>query len=112
MAAEATVARIWRGWTTIENADAYQAVVDQEVLPAIFARSIPGLVGAHLMRADLVEAEEVEFTTVMWFESLDSVKNFMGEDYRQSHVPENARAVLKRFDSQAKHFHILDYFSS
>ena len=112
MAMKATVARIWRGWTTVENADAYQGVVDGEVLPAILDRHIPGLVGAHLMRADRVENEEVEFTTIMWFESLDSVKNFMGEDYQRSHVPENAQAVLKRFDAQAKHFHILDYFAS
>ena len=112
MAARATVARIWRGWTTVENAEAYQRVVDGEVLPAIFDRSIPGLVNAHLMRADMVENEEVEFTTIMWFESLDSVKNFMGEDYLRSHVPENAQAVLKRFDAEAKHFHMLDYFAS
>lgn len=112
MGANATVARIWRGWTTIENADAYEAVVDGEVLPAIFARSIPGLVGAHLLRADKVEDDEVEFTTIMWFESLDSVRNFMGEDYERSHVPANAQAVLKRFDRTAKHLHILDYFDS
>ena len=111
MTTNARVARIWRGWTTTDNADAYQAVVDEEVLPAIFARSIPGLVGAHLMRADRVEDNEVEFTTVMWFESLGSVKNFMGEDYRRSHVPESAQAVLKRYDAEAKHFHILDYFA-
>ncbi len=112
MPKNATVARIWRGWTTVENADAYQAVVHGEVLPAIFDRRIPGLVGAHLMRADRVEKEEVEFTTIMWFESLDSVKDFMGEDYQRSHVPENAQAVLKRFDAEAKHFHVLGYFAS
>lgn len=112
MTSKAAVARIWRGWTTIENADAYQRVVDEEVLPAIFARSIPGLLGAHLMRADSVVDGEVEFTTIMWFESLDSVKNFMGDDYQRSHVPDRAQAVLKRFDARAKHFHILDYFSS
>jgi hypothetical protein len=111
VAVTATVARIWRGWTTVENADAYQAVVESEVLPAIFERHIPGLVGAHLLRGDKVDNGEVEFTTIMWFDSLDSVKNFMGEDYQRSHVPENARAVLKRFDSEAKHFHILDYFT-
>jgi hypothetical protein len=108
----ATVARIWRGWTTVENADAYEAVVNGQVLPAIFDRSIPGLVGAHLMRADMVENEEVEFTTVMWFENLDSVKNFMGDDYQRSHVPEDAQAVLKRFDARAKHFRILTHFAS
>ena len=112
MATNATVARIWRGWTTVDNADAYQQVVDDEVLPEIFERSIPGLVSAHLMRADMVENEEVEFTTIMWFESLDSVRNFMGEDYQRSHVPENAQAVLKRFDAEAKHFHIIDLFAS
>jgi hypothetical protein len=48
----------------------------------------------------------------MWFESLDRVKNFMGEDYQRSHVPDNAQAILKRFDARAKHFHILDYFAS
>ena len=66
----------------------------------------------YLMRADTVENEEVELTTIMWFESLDSVKNFMGEDYQRSHVPENAQAVRKRFEAKAKHFHILDYFAS
>ena len=111
MATHATVARIWRGWTTVEDADAYQAVVDGEVLPTIFERQIPGLVSAHLMRADAVIDGEVEFATILWFENLDSVKNFMGDDYQRSHVPENARDVLKRFDSEAKHFHIVDYFA-
>jgi heme-degrading monooxygenase HmoA len=110
VAANATVARIWHGWTTVENADAYQEVVEGEVLPAIFERHIPGLVSAHLLRGDKVDNGEVEFATIMWFDSLDSVKNFMGEDYQRAHVPENAQAVLKRFESEAKHFHILDYF--
>ena len=108
---QATVARIWHGWTTVENADAYQAIAEGEVFPAILERKIPGLVGAHLMRSDVVENGEVEFTTIIWFESLDNVKDFMGENYRQAHLPENARAVLKRFDSEAEHLHILSYFS-
>lgn len=97
------MARIWHGWTTVENADAYQAIAEGEVFPATLEREIPGLVGAHLMRSDVVENGEVEFTTIIWLESLDNVKGFMGEDYRRAHVPENAGAVLKRFDSEAKH---------
>jgi hypothetical protein len=95
----------------VENADAYQAIAEGESFPAILERQIPGLVGAHLMRSNLVENGEVEFTTIIWFESLDNVKDFMGEDYRQAHLPENARAVLKRFDSEAEHLQILSYFS-
>lgn len=110
MTTNTTVARVWRGWTTVENADAYQAIVDGEVLPAIFERRIPGLVSAHLLRADESEDGEIEFTTIIWFDRLASVKNFMGEDYQRAHVPDRAKAVLKRFESEAKHFHIVDYF--
>ena len=106
-----TVARIWRGWTTIENADAYQAVAEREVFPAIIGRGIPGLLGAQLMRADDVVNDEVEFTTIIWFNNLDSVKNFMGEDYRRAHLPVNAEAVLERYDPEAKHFHLVGEFA-
>jgi hypothetical protein len=44
----------------------------------------------------------------MWFDSLDAIKAFMGEDYAVSHVPAAARAVLKRFDERAAHFEVLD----
>jgi hypothetical protein len=36
------IARIWRGWTTPENADAYRRIVSQEVLPGIAARNLDG----------------------------------------------------------------------
>ncbi len=107
----ATVARVWRGWTTVENADAYQAIAEDEVFPAILERRIPGLVKAVVMRADDVVDGEVEFTTIIWFDSLDSVKGFMGEDYRRAHLPENARAVLNRFEPEAKHFHLVADFA-
>lgn len=107
----AAVARVWRGWTTVDNADAYQAVAEGEVFPAIIERRIPGLVGAHLMRAEDVVDGEVEFTTIIWFDSLDSVKNFMGEEYRVAHLPENARAVLERFETHATHLHVTGRFA-
>jgi heme-degrading monooxygenase HmoA len=110
MATKATVARVWRGWTTVENADAYQAVAEQEVFPAIIERQIPGLISAQLMRSDEVEDGEIEFTTIIWFDRLASVRGFMGENYRRAHLPESARAVLKRFEPEAKHFHMVRDF--
>jgi len=110
METRATIARVWHGWATVENADAYQAVVEGEVFPAILGRRIPGLIGAHVLRSDVVGDGEVEFTTIIWFESLDNVKDFMGDNYRQAHVPENARAVLERFDAEAKHLRVLSCF--
>jgi hypothetical protein len=100
------ICRLWRGWTTLENAGAYERIVRDEVIPGIEARRISGFRHIDLMRR--VAGDEVEFQTLMWFDSLEAIKAFMGEDYAVSHVPDAARAVLKRFDSHAAHFEVLD----
>jgi antibiotic biosynthesis monooxygenase (ABM) superfamily enzyme len=101
-----TVCRLWRGWTTPENAETYERIVRGDVIPGIEARQIPGFRHIDLMKCDL--GEEVEFQTLMWFDSLDAIKAFMSEDYSVSHVPAAARAVLSRFDERAAHFEVLD----
>ncbi|WP_258052463.1 antibiotic biosynthesis monooxygenase [Mesorhizobium sp. INR15] len=103
---ERMICRIWRGWTSKQNADGYQAVVRGQVIPDIEARNIPGFRHIDLMRHD--HTDEVEFTTLMWFDSLDAVRDFMGEDYTASHVPATARAVLSHFDSHAVHHEVID----
>jgi len=100
------ICRLWRGWTTPENADSYERVVRGEVIPEIVARQIPGFRHIDLMRRDC--GDKVEFQTLMWFDSLDSIKTFMGEDYAASHVPPQAQAVLKRYDERATHFEVID----
>lgn len=100
------ICRIWRGWTTPDNADAYEAVVRGEVIPGIEARRIPGFRHIDLMRRDL--DGEVEFVTIMWFDDLDSIKAFVGEDYAVSHVPPAAQAVLARYDERAAHYEVID----
>jgi heme-degrading monooxygenase HmoA len=66
------IARIWRGWTTPENADAYQRIVSQEVLPGIAARNLDGYHGAYLLRREL--EGEVEFATILLFDTLEHVR--------------------------------------
>jgi len=101
-----TICRLWRGWTTPENADSYQRIVHDEVIPGIEARRIPGFLHIDLMKRDL--GHEIEFQTLMWFDSLDAIKDFMGEDYGVSHVPAAAQEVLKRFDERAAHYEVID----
>ena len=100
------ICRIWRGWTSRANAPRYERVVRGEVIPAIEARSIPGFQRIDLMRRDL--GEEVEFQTIMWFDSLASIVEFAGEDATVSHVPAAARALLSRFDERAAHYELID----
>jgi hypothetical protein len=99
------IARIWRGWTTVENADAYQRIVSREVLPGIAARGLDGYHGAYLLRREL--DGEVEFATILLFDSLEQVRAFAGEDYEAAYVPPKARAVLARFDERSAHYETL-----
>jgi heme-degrading monooxygenase HmoA len=73
------IARIWYGYTTPDNADAYEALLKTEIFPGIVARNIAGFRRIELLRGPV--GEEVEFATVMWFDSLESVKAFAGADY-------------------------------
>ena len=100
------ICRVWRGWTSPENADEYERVVRTEVIPGIEGRRIPGFRHIDLMRRDL--DGEIEFQTLMWFDSLDAIKGFIGEDYSLSHVPFEARAVLNSFDDRAAHYEVID----
>ena len=100
------ICRLWRGWTTPENADSYERIVRGQVIPGIEARGIAGFRHIDLMRREF--GEEVEFQTLMWFDSLDAIKAFVGEDYSVSHVPQQARTVLSRFDERAAHFEVID----
>ncbi len=101
-----TVKRIWHGWTTPENAEAYQQVLHDHVIPSIEDKKIPGYVSIELLR--LNHDEEVEFVTVMTFESLQNVIDFQGEDYSRSYVPAAAQKVLKRWDERASHYESID----
>ena len=100
------ICRLWRGWTTPDNADAYERIVRGEVIPGIEARRIPGFRHIDLMRRE--DGGEVEFVTLMWFDNMDSIKAFVGDDHEVAHVPDAARAVLARFDARAAHFEVLD----
>ncbi len=86
------IARLWYGWTTPENADAYEALLKTEIFPWIVGKKIAGFRRIELLRAPA--GDEVEFATVMWFDSIDAIKAFAGADYETAVVrPKRARAA-------------------
>jgi hypothetical protein len=98
------ISRVWHGWTTPANADAYEALLKSEIFTGIRDRQIAGYRGIHLFRRNL--GDEVEFVTVMWFDTIEAVRAFAGEDYEVAVVPPKARALLSRFDARSKHYEV------
>ena len=96
------ILRIWHGWTTPANADAYEDLLNTTIAPGIMARSIPGLRGLDVLRRE--DGGEVEFITVMEFDDLAAVEAFAGPEKTGSVVPPSARELLTRYDVHSQHY--------
>jgi hypothetical protein len=99
------IERLWHGWTTAENADAYESLLESEIFPGIAARQVAGYRGIRLLRRPLSNGD-VEFLTIMSFDSWEAVRSFAGDDYEHAYVPPSARAVLSRFDQRSTHYEV------
>ncbi len=98
------ISRIWHGWTAPANADAYEALLKSEIFVGIGNRNIAGYKGIQLSRRNV--GDEVEFVTEMWFDTIDAVREFAGQDYEVAVVPPKARTLLARFDARSQHYEV------
>jgi len=98
------ISRIWHGYTSFENADTYEKLLKEEIIVGIRNRNIEGFQKMQVLRRAL--EKEVEFITVMWFDSIESVKQFAGEDYEVAVVPQKAHEVLSHFDDRSQHYEV------
>jgi len=100
------IARIWHGWTTLENADIYEDLLRNDVFPSIENKKVKGYRKISLLKRRT--NDEVEFITIMLFENLIAVKEFAGDDYENSYVPKKARQVLLKHDESSQHYEIIN----
>src|SRR5512145_2489718 len=96
------IARVWHGYSTPEHADAYEAMLKPELLPGISGKH--GYRGSHLLRRDL--GDEVEFITILFFDSLDDIRAIAGPNYDVAVIPEERKRHLSRFDATARHYQV------
>ena len=96
------IARHWRGWTAVQDADAYETLLKDKVLPSL--KAIEGYRGGYILRND--GPEEVEFVVVNLFDSLESVKRFAGPDYSIPVFEPEARKLLRRIEPEAIHYEV------
>jgi antibiotic biosynthesis monooxygenase (ABM) superfamily enzyme len=94
------ITRLWRGWTIVDNADAYQRFLLGELFPLM--REIPGFRGADILRR--LEHDEVAFITLTRFDSLAAIQAFAGDDYETPVLEPQALALLARYERRALHF--------
>jgi antibiotic biosynthesis monooxygenase (ABM) superfamily enzyme len=81
-------------------------VLEEQVRPAIEAKGIPGFQSLELLSRDL--GREVEFMTIMTFDSIEDVVGLQGDDYQRAYVPHEAKAVLSRWDDVCLHYETSD----
>ena len=96
------IARHWRGWTRLSDAATYEALLREKILPGL--RAIAGYHGGYVLRSD--GAEEAEFIVMNFFDSLEAVQKFAGEDYQTAVFEPEARALLSRIESIAHHYEV------
>jgi len=96
------IARHWRGWTEVHNANAYESFLKTRVLPEL--KQLAGYRGGYILRSD--GADEVEFVVVNFFESLESVRRFAGDDFATPVFEPEARLLLSRVEPIARHYEV------
>jgi heme-degrading monooxygenase HmoA len=97
------IARVWHGYTTPEHADAYESMLKPELLPGL--STVKGYKSSYLLRR--TAGDEIEFITIIIWESLDAIRAIAGPDYETAVIPEERRKYLSRFDAKAAHYEIV-----
>ncbi|WP_308365849.1 MULTISPECIES: hypothetical protein [unclassified Microbulbifer] len=98
------IARVWKGWTTKENSRKYEELFKSKVLPKV-TRGVRGHKGTDLLRRE--SENEVEFTTIFWFESLEDVKSFAGEKFERAVVPGEVQELMLRYEKTVQHHEVV-----
>ncbi|HKC01611.1 MAG TPA: hypothetical protein VKD23_22705 [Terriglobales bacterium] len=99
------VCRVWHGWTTLDHAQHYDDYLQKELFPRLDRElRLHGYLGYHLLR--FARGEEVEFMTMLWFDSIEKVRAFAGENYQTPVISEKARSLLTRFAERADHYQL------
>jgi heme-degrading monooxygenase HmoA len=98
------IARIWHGFTSSADAFAYETMLREDVLPGI--GKVNGYKGAQLMRRN--SGDEVEFITITFFDNLDAVISFAGEDYTKAVIHREAGKLLSHYDERSVHYELVD----
>jgi len=96
------IARLWHGRVPSSKAEAYRAFLNARAIPDY--RSIPGNLSVHVLERR--EDDVTHFITLTFWESLDAIRKFAGEDLeRAKYYPEDAGFLLE-FEPGVVHYDV------
>ena len=104
------MARLWHGYTKPEHAPVYEVMLKEEIFTGIRKKNIKGFIDIQLLKRN--RDNEVEFVTLMRFESIEAVKLFAGNDFEKAVVYESAKPLLLRYDEYSQHYEITHSLSA
>lgn len=96
------IARIWRGFTKPEDAAAYESMLKPELLPGLAAAK--GYMGSFLGKRS--NGSEMEFITIMFWESLEAIQAITGPEFEKAVVPPERQRYLIRYETESAHYDI------
>lgn len=98
------IIRVWKGWTTLDNAPVYKDMLIHSVFPEVKKKGVKGLEKVSISTKEV--SDEVEFHLILQFDNLGSVTAFAGDDYQKAYIPDEARPILSRFETTAQHYEL------
>lgn len=98
------IARIWRGWTKSSDADRYLEYILET--GAKEYRETPGNRGAYVLRRQV--GDRAEFLTLSFWDSLEAVKGFAGQDVERAvFYPADDKFLVDR-ERTVAHFEVIN----
>ena len=96
------IARIWHGRTLAQHFDEYTEFTNKMAIPDY--SSIEGNLGMTFLRR--LEGNEAHFTLITYWDSIDSIKKFAGEDYEKAKYYPDDQKYLLEFEDKVVHHEI------
>ena len=97
------IARVWCGIAHPTRADEYHQHLLQATFPQL--RSLAGFKSGFIMRRDVDDG--IEFLVITHWSSLDSIRDFAGDDLEVAVVPAEVQAMMLRYDKDVRHYDVL-----
>ena len=94
------IARIWHGKTSKEHADIYLAYITETGLQDY--RSTEGNISAKILRR--IENDVCHFVTITEWDTIESIKNFAGQDYERARYYDKDKKYLLEFEEFVAHY--------